>query len=90
MSTNNFKNPLARSFNPLSGGDVGVTINQKTIGNQLHIAMPQVEQIKLEEKLLVPKEFLNVYIEWLCQSEMIKEDLNKFETIKIKIRNKSI
>lgn len=52
--------------------------------------MPQVEEVKLEEQLPLPTEFKNEYIERLCQSEFLTEELNKFETNKIKLRNKSI
>jgi len=54
------------------------------------VAMPQVEEVKLEEQLPIPTEFKNEYIERLCQSEFLTEELNKFETNKIKLRNKSI
>ena len=89
MSTSNFNNPLGGgNFNPLGGG--GVTINQKTIGNQKNVAMPQVEEVKLEEQMPLPTEFKNAYIERLCQSEWLTDELNKFETNQIKMRNKSI
>ena len=87
MATSNFNNPLAQNFNPLGGN---VTINQKTIGNSKNVAMPEPEQVKLEEQLPLPTEFANVYIERLCQSNEMTEELNKFETNKIKLRNKSI
>ena len=52
--------------------------------------MPKAEEVKLEEQLPLPTEFKNMYIERLCQSDWLTSEVNKFETNKIKLRNKSI
>ena len=90
MNTSNFNNPLAQGFNPLNplasnplGGGPNNTATKA-------VAMPAVEQVKLEEQLPLPTEFKNIYIERLCKCPELTDELDKFETMKIKMRNRCI
>ena len=89
MNTSNFNSPLAPGFNPLNPlasnplGGSSTTIAKA-------VSMPKVNQIKLEEQLPLPTEFKNKYIERLSKCPELTDELDKFETNKIKMRNKCI
>lgn len=86
MNTSNFSNPLAPGFNPLASNPLGGA----SISAPKKQATPTASVAKLEEQLKPPTEYVNHYIQQLCTGNDMNMEVSKFESSKIRLRNKAI
>ena len=93
MSTSNWSNPLAPGYNPLATNPLNPLAgpSNSTASSSVPKKGPSTPVVaKLEEQLEPPTEFVNEYLKALCTSSDMSAEISKFESSKIRLKNKAI